>query len=383
MDSSFIYQQVERNAMTPSQVLGKAKQMVRAIFVFGLHIVSLLALSHAVAAQMFNAPPLISNIIIGDVLEGQAIPVSLSVTPNQNLIGAINVYTRMEGTGTTTFSAAIPLQRVGSTTTYRGSISSRPYGGYTSRVVVAYRRKPISLISPLQTTSTDKVFFVSAGANCFTFDSAGDSQGWTGAPFRIAGTTSTFSSCVATPLQNNMSNWPFTVDTIAKGGLSDNTTIVDLCTPPTSQPDTAFWHTSYVSPDLTNRTEFQGATEIVVRVSGGGAAPSAARPFIQLQAERLTGEPRFPRQANGNPLFVQLGVNLAPTGTNPNGRLTNTFDQVRRWNVIRWQPTPALTDTVTRLRIAYVDTVGAIRIAASQSEISYELPKIDGVCAIR
>lgn len=310
-------------------------------FAIKFQFVLLFLLSFHAAAQfvppIFDpaAPPTLSNLSVGQVAEGQAISVSINVTANQNRIVSVTLSTRADGTGTTAFSSAGALQRVGTTSAFQGAISSRPYGGYTLRVSVLYESllqiSPNPLNPPVQrTTRTEKVFIVSAGANCFAFDQAGASEGWSGTPLRVHNTNATFGACVANPLQDSSGNWPFNVANSGRGGLSDTGTIVDICDPISAQPDSAFWRTEYVSPDLTTRAEFQNATEIVVRVRANALFRA---PFIQVQAQLSDGSFRFPKNGAGTAVFVTLGQNL-DTGVTSNGRLRNTFDQATGWNVI-------------------------------------------------
>lgn len=353
-----------------------------------LYVLLLLSISLETAAQtpvfQFNAPPVLSDLTIAQVSDGQPITVFINVTPNQNLIGFVSIAARADGTGTTAFTGISNMQRVGTSNVFKGSISGQPYGGYTLRATVEFQRIANLLTNlPWQTTARDKAIIVSAGANCFAFDQAGFNEGWTGDSFHITGTTSTFGTCNSNPLYDPQGNWPFDVANSGRGGLS-NSNPIDNCNPNGTQADTAFWHTAYVSPDLTNRAEFQGATEIVVRIRSRDVAfltGPGTRPFIQLQASRPNGNPRFPRNGLGNPIFIRLGENFTSPIT-ANGQLINTFDQATRWNVIRWRPAPALTETVTNLRVVYVDTFGAIRTASGAPETELRLPQIDGVCAL-
>jgi hypothetical protein len=347
-----------------------------------LYVVFLLSLSFEAAAQVFNAPPVLSNFTIAQVSEDQPISVSINVTPNQNLIGSVSITARADGIGTTAFSGISNLQRVGTSNVFQGSISGRPYGGYTLRATVRFKRIANLLTNlPWQVTATNKTIIVSAGPNCFAFDQAGFNEGWTGDSFHITGTNSTFGTCNSNPLYDSQGNWPFNVANSGRGGLS-NSNPIDNCNPNGTQVDTAFWHTAYISPDLTNRPEFQGVAEIVVRIrSRDVSILTATRPFIQLQASRPTGDPRVPRNGVGSPIFLRLNENFNSPVT-ANGQLINTFDQATGWNVIRWRPLPALMETVTGLRVVYVDTFGAIRAASQTNNLTLRLPQIDGVCAL-
>jgi hypothetical protein len=230
----------------------------------------------------------IDTIAVAPAREGEPIDVTVRVTPFLTFPQPPSLQVRSD-TNATAYQPAGSLAPSG-TNQYSGQIGPQPYGRNTLNVRVPYT---IPLPPVTQSTSREQQFIVGARAACFAFDASDPTpQGWTvagvfdnGNPAtQVAGPGCNFGpggspGISGPPVRTQGANFPeifpgnFGALAFPLGGS---------CFPTTLASGSPFWAFDFVSPDLSNRPEWQvSRLSFAIRSNDALLLPQSAWPRAQ------------------------------------------------------------------------------------------------------